>query len=80
MFWIPDKVSDFLTIIASKSLPVIADFHHVHRIENYCSTSISIPVSASIPNSVIEIDTFSPERFLSTISQSIRERMWYENS
>ena len=79
MFWIPDKVSDFLTIIASKSLPVIADFHHVHKI-NYCSTSIFIPVSASIPNSVIERDTFSPERFLSTISQSIRERMWYENT
>ena len=31
MFRIPNKVSDFLTIIASKSLPVIADLHHVHR-------------------------------------------------
>ena len=31
MFWIPNKVSDFLKIIASKSLPVIADFLHVHR-------------------------------------------------
>ena len=35
MFWIPNKVSDFLTIIASKSLPVIADLHHFH-ITNCC--------------------------------------------
>ena len=43
--------------------------------EIYCSAPTSIPVSASIPNSVIESDTFSPERFLSTMSQSIRDRM-----
>lgn len=35
MFWIPNKISDFLTIIASKSLPVITDLHHFHR-TNYC--------------------------------------------
>ena len=48
MFWIPNKVSDFLTIIASKSLPVIADLHHFHRTNSVSYTHLTLPTNSLV--------------------------------